>query len=184
MEKAAAQHIPSHPSNLPMSANKQKARLESKYGLLTRTPRTPYKGGGWWMDIPCPTKWFAVYGIFEPQKGWRRSRNVERFRWQMSKAKLALNASGIKFFSLNQIRPIYRSLSPTMTILSIMHFFALPDTDPGCKKQGTRLVRDVMRRGPVSFTFAEKELFARHHSHQMVGKTCCDMGVCVGWKCS
>ena len=82
------------------------------------------------------------------------------------------------FFLLNQIRPIYRSLSPTMTILSIMHFFALPDTDPGCKKQGTRLVRDVMRRGPVSFTFEEKELFARHHSHQMVGKTCCDMGVC------
>ena len=106
-----------------------------KYGLLTRPPKAcPQRWGNaeWTFAVPLSVSLYMA--PYHRQKGWQRSRNVERFRiWQMSKPFKCWNANASDvnwtFFDHWEITHI---LPPVQRTISC---FFCKDTHPGFKKQ-------------------------------------------------
>ena len=108
---------------------------KSKYGLLTRPPKAcPQRWGNaeWTFAVPLSVSLYMA--PYHRQKGWQRSRNVERFRiWQMSKPFKCWNANASDvnrtFFDHWEITHI---LPPVQRTISC---FFCKDTHSGFKKK-------------------------------------------------
>ena len=124
------------PTNTLMSANKQKARLQPKYGLLTRAPKAPLQRWGnaeWTFPVPLSVSLYMA--PLSRAKRSQHSRNVERFRWQMS------NANAF------HIPTILKSLWKERERSCQLYFCPpkVPGTHPGYKKQPCQRHYDEMR---------------------------------------
>ena len=125
---------------------------KSKYGLLTRPPKAcPQRWGNaeWTFAVPLSVSLYMA--PYHRQKGWQRSRNVERFRiWQMSKPFKFwnANASDVNWTFFDHWLTFYLQFNERYL------FFFAKTLILGSRKS---LVRDIMRHSPVSFTFAKRE---------------------------